>query len=156
MKYELGTNILDAVKAEFCSALSFIAETTVYVTLQQPSLIKAIAGVNHYEVKGEYSVGEASGDIKFMYIETPTEISINRILVSMGGSGMSDCPFETPEAFYNALLNKHKAFVSFSRTTPIRMQRISTLCDDLENLECAQHTHNEIVKIVSNIRVQLG
>ena len=156
MTYDLNTDAVKAISDEFANALTFIAEQKVYISFKEPYLISDIAGVKRYEIKGEYSCGEILGHIEYVLVKTPDEYQVARIFLTMGDSGKSDIRFDNERSIYNGILNKHKLYVTNSMSKPVRMERISLLCDQLEGVSCSLAAHAEILKITKQIRDNLG
>lgn len=131
----------DVISQSLKSVMSFIFERSVSVSISTDPATTNVAGVTYGKCTGSFAAGpQLHGNLSFEYTDDPSasQYTVDAISITMPGLGWSSLPFTSEASLYDAMLNKHKLFVTASETKPVRMRRIVELCGKLKELDIPQ------------------
>lgn len=130
-------SVQNAIADSLYGAMTFIFERHVTIQIEDPMIVRTVAGVVHGRCHGEFSAGAALyGTLSFQYaLDTKRKTcTVDSIDIELGDLGVSTIAFTTDGTLYDGLLNKHKLFIKTEATKPTRMARVAAACKRLKDI----------------------
>lgn len=156
---KMPISIVPELKQEATSVLSMVTQCDTNVELETPVKLRSIAGFDHYYVHGEFSSGDAYGEIGFNWTTRqvdPQFYDVTRITVKLGDLGWCDIEWRTHNAFLDRMTQEYQLFLEASKFVPKRFTEIEDILQQIRELDLPKTYHDRVLKLVDRASALLG
>lgn len=155
----MKVDIMADLKQETIGVFSMVTQCDTNVEFQPPVKMRSIAGFDHYYAMGEFSSGDAYGQITFGWTVRqvdPEYYDVMKITLNIADLGWCDIDWRSHNAFLDRTTQEYRLFLEASKFVPKRYAEIEELLRQLRVLPMPEKYHDQVVKLVDKVSALLG
>ena len=152
-------DIMTELQQETVCVLAMVTQCDANVVLSGPVKVRTVAGFDHYSASGEFSSGDAYGDILFTWTvrqDSPQFYDVNRIVVRMGDIGQCEVDWRSHNAFLDRMTQEYRMFLEATKFVPRRYAEIEDILDQIRALEIPGKYRGRVVELADKVSALLG
>ena len=156
---KMRIDIMAELKQEATGVLSIVTQCDTNVELGEPVKLRTVAGFDYYCARGEFSSGDAYGEISFTWTARqvdPQYYDVTQISVKMGELGWCDVDWRSDNAFLDRMTQEYQLFLQANKFVPRRYAEIEDILDEIRKLDIPKKYRDRVVKLVDKASALLG
>ena len=156
---KMRIDIMPELRQEAIGVLSMVTQCDTNVELESPVKMRTVAGFDYYCARGEFSTGDAYGEISFSWTVRqvdPQYYDVTKISVKMGELGWCDVDWRSDNAFLDRMTQEYQLFLQANKFVPRRYAEIEGILEQIRGLDIPKEYHDRIVKLVDQASALLG
>ena len=153
------TDIVSELKGTAVSALSFVTQCDTGVTFGVPVFSRAVAGFDHFYVCGEFSSGDAWGELRFEWTvrhDSPEYYDVNRCAMRFGDLGWNEMEYHGDTGFVERASSGYRQFLDTYRFLPRHFPEIEDLLDRILKVPMPEKSRETVSGLAAKISGLLG
>lgn len=155
----MDVDIIQDLTQETIALLSLVTQCESNVVLDTPVKLRTVAGFDHYFVKGEFSSGDAYGNISFAWTvktENPEQYDVHKITVEFPNMGECEIIWNSNKTVVDRMSQEYSLFLQASRFVPKRYKEIEALLQKIRTMHLEQDVRDKILPIIDQVSALLG
>ena len=127
-------DLLEDLRKETIAVLSITTQCESNVVFGTPVKVRSVAGFHHWEVTGEFSSGDAYGEVKFTWSvrqESPEFYDVMTVGIKMGEYGWCDVDYRGDNMFMEQVEQEYRAFRHANKFVPRKYPEIEAILDEI-------------------------
>lgn len=156
---KMHVDILAELRQEAISVFSMVTQCDTNVELGPAVKMRSIAGFDHFYTRGQFSSGDAYGDITFGWTVRqvdPQHYDVMKITLCIADMGWCDIDWRTHTEFLNRVTQEYQLFLEATKFVPKRYAEIEELLRQLRVLPMPEKYHDQVVKLADKVSALLG
>lgn len=153
------TDLANELKDVVVSALSFVTQCETGVEFGKPELLRSVAGMDHYQIHGEFSSGDAFGELMFRWTarhDSPAFYDVNTCAVKFGSLGWAEAAYHGPAGFVDRITQDYRMFLETLKFLPRRFPEIEDILDSIRAVDVPPGQKQEIKSLADQISALIG
>ena len=155
----MDVDIVADLRQEAIAVFSMVTQCDTNVELCDPVKMRSIAGFDHFYTKGEFSSGDAFGEITFSWSVRqvdPQYYDVMKITMCLGDLGWCDIDWRSHNVFLDRVTQEYQLFLEATRFVPKRYEEIEEILRQLRVLPMPEKYHDQVVKLADQASALLG
>lgn len=153
------TDIVANLRQDTIAVLAFVTQSETNVVVDKPVKTMEIAGFEHYTMYGQFSSGDATGEIRYFWNirkENPVFFDVSKVQIRFTNQGWCDVDYSVDDMLMDRITQEYQLFVKANRNVPKKFEEIENKLMKLRSIPVSQKARAEIIKITDEISAILG
>ena len=153
------TDLVNELKDVVVSAFSFVTQCETGAMFEKPELLRSIAGMDHYQMHGVFSSGDAFGELMFRWTvrhDNPEFYDVNTCAVKFGSLGWAEAAYHGPAEFVDRITQDYRMFLETIKFLPRRFPEIEGILDQIRAVEAPEEQKQKIKSLADQISELIG
>ena len=153
------TDIVANLRQETIAVLAIVTQSETNVVVEKPVKTMEIASFEHYTMYGQFSSGDATGEIRYFWNvrkDNPEFFDVHKVQIRFTNQGWCDVDYSVDRMLMDRISQEYQLFVKANRNVPKKFEEIENKLMKLRSIPVSQKARAEIIKITDEISAILG